>query len=211
MGKQTKQKVASYHHGDLRKALLDQAARILRERGEDALTMRTLGAEVGVSRTAPYHHFGDKFTLLCALAEEGFERFDDALRGNRLIEGEPLAKEHLAHFIRNYVLFAVGNAEYYDLMFGGRLWKCPEMNSGMTERAQASFRNYVNEIRSWQRQAHISKQMDPLRFAQISWSTLHGMSRLLIDGIYMDNSAMQGMCGSTADLFWTELTSPKTT
>ena len=210
MGKQTKSKSDNYHHGALRKALLDQAAKIIRERGEDALTMRTLGAEVGVSRTAPYHHFGDKFTLLCALAEEGFERFDDALRRNRLVEGEPLAKEHLADFIRSYVSFAVSNAEYYDLMFGGRLWKCPGQNSGMTERAQASFRNYVNEIRSWQRQAPVSKQIDPLRFAQISWSTLHGMSRLLIDGIYMDSAAVKGMCGATADLFWTELTAPET-
>ncbi|MGB1907401.1 MAG: TetR/AcrR family transcriptional regulator, partial [Spongiibacter sp.] len=50
----------SYHHGDLRSELLDAAARLLREEGEAGLSMRRLAQELGVSRTAPYHHFADK-------------------------------------------------------------------------------------------------------------------------------------------------------
>ena len=65
----------AYHHGDLRAQLLDVAARLLREEGEEGLSMRRLAQELGVSRTAPYHHFSDKHSLLCGIAEEGFRRF----------------------------------------------------------------------------------------------------------------------------------------
>ena len=71
---------SSYHHGDLKRALLDETARILREEGEDALSLRHLAASVGVSRTAPYHHFRDKQSLLCAVAEEGFARFNASMK-----------------------------------------------------------------------------------------------------------------------------------
>ena len=65
----------AYHHGDLRKALLDDAVKLLREEGEAGLSMRNLAARAGVSRTAAYHHFEGKHALLCAVAEEGFKRF----------------------------------------------------------------------------------------------------------------------------------------
>ncbi len=51
----------------------------------------------------------------------------------------------------------------------------------------------------------IEKRVEPLRYAQVSWSTLHGMSRLLIDGVYVERSAMTAMCGSAANMFWREL------
>lgn len=48
----------AYHHGDLKRALLDETARILREEGEDALSLRRLASKLGVSRTAPYNQIG---------------------------------------------------------------------------------------------------------------------------------------------------------
>ena len=65
----------AYHHGDLRKALLDEAARLLREEGEAGLSMRKLAGHAGVSRTAAYQNFKDKQELLCAIAEEGFRLY----------------------------------------------------------------------------------------------------------------------------------------
>ena len=61
-------------------------------------------------------------------------------------------------------------------------------------------------IRQWQKQGSIANSIDPMRYAQVSWSTLHGMSRLLIDGIYVDNQARNAMCSATAEMFWRELT-----
>ena len=61
-----------YHHGNLRRALLDEALVTIREEGVDGLTLREIGARVGVSRSALYRHFADKRALLTAVATEGF-------------------------------------------------------------------------------------------------------------------------------------------
>lgn len=66
---------SSYHHGDLKCALLDESASILREEGEGALFLWRLGANRGMSRTAPYNHFKNKEALLSAVAEEIFSRY----------------------------------------------------------------------------------------------------------------------------------------
>ncbi|WAP58220.1 helix-turn-helix domain-containing protein [Streptomyces sp. S465] len=61
--------VRPFHHGNLRAVLLDQAELVLRERGIDALSLRELAREAGVSHGAPRSHFIDRNALLDALAE----------------------------------------------------------------------------------------------------------------------------------------------
>src|SRR5215813_10430287 len=70
----------AYHHGDLRRALLDATLRLVEEHGPQGFTLRAAARAAGVSPGAPYHHFADKDALLAAVAEEGFELFGDALR-----------------------------------------------------------------------------------------------------------------------------------
>ncbi len=191
----------SYHHGDLRHVLLDEAAKQLREKGESGLSMRRLAAQVGVSHTAPYHHFKDKQELLCGIAEEGFRRFV----GIFSLDGEDLSAPRLERFIGDYLSFSLENAEYYDLMFGSQLWKSAIVTETLHQEAHAAFRFYLDQVRAWKAQGLIEERVEPLRYAQVSWSTLHGMSRLLIDGVYVDRSAMTAMCSSAANMFWREL------
>ena len=61
-----------YHHGDLRRALLDETIATIRAEGVEGVTLREIGARLGVSRTALYRHFADKRALLGAVATEGF-------------------------------------------------------------------------------------------------------------------------------------------
>src|SRR5919198_104925 len=77
-----------YHHGALREALLEQAERTVRERGADALSLRELAREVGVSHGAPRRHFPDRQALLDAVAEAGFERLGVELRSALAGAGE---------------------------------------------------------------------------------------------------------------------------
>lgn len=212
---QTKPKKKSYHHGDLRQQLLDKAAQLIREEGEEALSMRKLASELGVSRMAPYHHFADKQTLLCAIAEEGFNRFTRVLSGDNSdqdfsVSRQEFTKENLKIFITNYISFAVNHAEYYNLMFGGHLWKSKQLTESLKNEAHSSFRFYLDRIRKLRELELISNAVDPFKFAQISWSTLHGMSRLLIDGIYVDQSATDTLCDSAADSLWQLLLQPAT-
>lgn len=197
---------SSYHHGDLRQVLMDEAALMIKEEGEKALSMRKLAARAGVSRTAPYHHFADKQALLCAIAEEGFRRFNLIGESEDVDADGALSLSVQLSFVRNYVKFAQDNAQYYDLMFGGHLWKSQQLTDSLTREAHASFRRYVEKLRAWRTEGRILNSVDPLRFAQVSWSTLHGMSRLLIDGIYMDDAAIDPMCENAAEMFWRQLT-----
>ena len=76
-----------YHHGDLRRALLDEALRTIQTHGVQHLTLRTVGERLGVSRSALYRHFADKQSLLAAVGREGFRKLRQALadawEGNR--------------------------------------------------------------------------------------------------------------------------------
>src|SRR5215470_2775019 len=65
-------KRAGYHHGDLRRALLEASLALVEESGIGALSLREVARKAGVSHNAPYHHFKDRGSLLAALAEEGF-------------------------------------------------------------------------------------------------------------------------------------------
>src|SRR5579884_1798861 len=68
-----------YHHGDLRRALVDAARQILEKEGPSALSLRAVAREAGVSPAAPYHHFKDKAELLDAVAQEGWEMLHVAM------------------------------------------------------------------------------------------------------------------------------------
>ncbi len=194
---------SSYHHGDLRQALLQEAASLLREEGEDALSMRRLAARAGVSRTAPYHHFRDKQDLLCAIAEEGFRQFDEVLRAS--YRADAGLRQQLRIFVDCYVDFAINRPEYYDLMFGGRLWQTSSVSDTLVQVGHRSFRDHIEQVRRWQALAGVEDGPDPLRVAQVTWSTLHGMSRLLIDGIYVERAAIDSISATAADMFWREL------
>src|SRR5258708_36185809 len=73
----------TYHHGDLRAAILTEAARLVDERGADGISLRELAREAGVSHAAPAHHFTDRRGLFTALAAQGWRMLADALAGGR--------------------------------------------------------------------------------------------------------------------------------
>src|SRR5262245_4032019 len=106
-----------YHHGNLRRALLDQALATIASEGVEGLTLRDIGARLGVSRTALYRHFTDKRALLEAVATEGFKSFREALVGAWQGGGGGLPGFNAMGIA--YVRFAVDNPSHYRVMFGG--------------------------------------------------------------------------------------------
>jgi len=206
MGKTTAEDKKAYHYGDLRRALLDDAAQLLREEGESGLSMRKLAAKTGVSRTAPYHHFKDKQELLCGIAEEGFRRFRTVFNPPDLDDKHAVNEQRIQRLVKGYIDFATSQSEYYDLMFGSQLWKTGGLTEELTREAHGTFLSFLDGVRQWQKQDNIPDDIDALRYAQMTWSTMHGMSRLLIDGIYVDNQAISAMCNAAANMLWRELT-----
>ncbi len=170
-----------YHHGDLRSSLLREARALLAAEGVEGLSLRKLADQVGVSRTAPYHHFKDKHALLCALAAQGFRELDDLL--DFAIEPGK-QRQNLSQLVGDYIDFARRDAERYDLMFGRRLWKQTTPTAELQQIAYATFRRYARQMAALAAGAGDERRV--LRMAQASWATLHGLSHLLIDGIYVD-------------------------
>jgi AcrR family transcriptional regulator len=103
-----------YHHGDLRRALVDAARRILEAEGPTALSLRAVAREAGVSPAAPYHHFKDKAELLDAVASEGWQMLDAAMaKAKAAAEG----REKLTALGIAYVCFARENPALYRVMY----------------------------------------------------------------------------------------------
>nr|WP_028926117.1 TetR/AcrR family transcriptional regulator [Pseudonocardia acaciae] len=95
-----------YHHGDLRRALLDAAVAAIEQDGAGALSLRAVARRAEVSHAAPTHHFGDKAGLLTAVAVQGYELLHAALTAAARSGGFTdvgvayvrFAGEHPAHF-----------------------------------------------------------------------------------------------------------------
>ena len=106
-----------YHHGDLRRALIDAARRLLERDGPSALSLRAVAREAGVSPAAPYHHFKDKGELLDAVAHEGWDMLNQAMikaRADATTLGDRMVALGVA-----YVCFARDNPSLYRVMYDG--------------------------------------------------------------------------------------------
>jgi AcrR family transcriptional regulator len=168
-----------YHHGDLRAGLIQAALRTIQTRGVDALTLRSVGEDLGVSRTALYRHFADKAALLSAVAAEGFrslrvaliEAWDEAGRGQPGFEAMGTA----------YVRFAVAHPSYYRVMFGGFLER-PPRDPSLAREGAAAFQVLVDALVEQQRSGQVRGD-DPLQLARFIWAIVHGIAMLAIDGL----------------------------
>jgi AcrR family transcriptional regulator len=103
-----------YHHGDLRRALVDAARRLLEADGPSALSLRAVAREAGVSPAAPYHHFKDKGELLDAVAHEGWMMLDQAMSDAKAKAADA---DKLTSLGISYVCFARDNPALYRVMY----------------------------------------------------------------------------------------------
>jgi AcrR family transcriptional regulator len=103
-----------YHHGDLSRALVDAARRLLESEGPSALSLRAVAREAGVSPAAPYHHFKDKGELLDAVAHEGWMTLDEAMAQAR---SNAKPEDTLIELGLAYVCFARDNPALYRVMY----------------------------------------------------------------------------------------------
>lgn len=159
--------MSTYHHGDLRDALVASAAEILEEQGLAQLSLREAARRAGVSHNAPYRHFPDREALLAAVAAEGFS-----------LLGKALEKSAGKEMGDAYVRFALEHPQIFRLMFGGLLTheKYPELRAAAGQAYGALldlFRRQMDE-----KQAAFA--------AAAAWSLVHGLSHLILDGHFAE-------------------------
>jgi AcrR family transcriptional regulator len=105
----------AYHHGNLKRVLMDEALKQIGASGVDSVSMRSLAREAGVSHQAPYSHFADRTDLLHALAHEGMALMDESMAAGEEAAG-PDPGKRLAAIGKAYVTFAVEHPDYYAAM-----------------------------------------------------------------------------------------------
>jgi len=173
-------KKKAYHHGDLERALVDTAVAVIREEGIAALTLRGVGARLGVSRTALYRHFDHKEALLARVAAEGFKQFHEALAA-ALARAAKRRTEPLPEMAAAYMRFALSNPSHYQTMFSGVLTGGWERYPDLAHHGQAAFAILFDTIKAEQQQGRIGRG-DPLDLAEITWALSHGLATLGLAG-----------------------------
>jgi AcrR family transcriptional regulator len=155
-----------YHHGDLRRALMEAALAAVAENGPAAVSLRDVARRAGVSHAAPAHHFRDKTGLLTALAARGWALLADALAGTESRE--------LGELGVTYVLFATANPAHFAVMRAPGLVRADDPDLVAAQgRAGAQLRAGA------ERHAGRTDRTTVLA----AWSLVHGLSDLLLEGL----------------------------
>lgn len=166
-----------YHHGDLRRALLEAAAELIKEHGPAGITLREAARRAGVTHAAPYRHFADKEALLAALAEDGFVRLRAAIE-QAIVGVAP--GELLEEIGVSYVRFAREHPSQFRVMFGAEIGDKRRYPS-LTQADQAVFDILCRAIVAAQA-AGVVAPGNPARLGMVQWCMLHGVAALVVDG-----------------------------
>ncbi|MFZ0088758.1 MAG: TetR/AcrR family transcriptional regulator [Solirubrobacteraceae bacterium] len=168
-----------YHHGNLRAALLDQAARTVRERGVDAVSLRELAREVGVSHGAPRRHFPDRQALLDALAESGFVRLGGELQAAADGAGDAF-DARLRATAAAHIRFATHDPALLDLMFAAKHREVD--GNALHEAMEQAFSVMLDLILQGQREG-LLEPGDPERVGLVLFATIQGIAALVTGGM----------------------------
>jgi len=169
---------SGYHHGDLRRTLLEVSVSAIDKHGVDALNLRELAIRAGVSSGAPYHHFANRDALLAAIAEEGFSRLEMAMiRERDAAPGD--ATSRLTALGRAYVSFATAHRGHFRVMFRGDLGSAefPELLKAKPR----AFQLLCDAMEDCQRSG-VAPAGDLQPLVLTAWSAVHGLATLWIDG-----------------------------
>lgn len=167
----------TYHHGNLRQALIGEAGKVLERDGVEAISLRALARTLGVSHAAPGHHFKDRTELLGELAADGYAGLAEAL-ASAMEDSEP--GDWLRRSGAAYVRFGMANPERYRMMFASGLMTadCPQRLTIESTRA------YLLLLRATYQRDIVGDPSD-YRIAGpelAAWSIVHGAVMLWLDG-----------------------------
>jgi AcrR family transcriptional regulator len=170
-----------YHHGNLRQVLLDAGVALIRRVGPKSFTMREVARRAGVSHNAPYRHFRDKDDLVSAIVGQGFERLNAAMIGQAAVGKTGVERLELCG--RAYVNFALRWPGHFTAMFD----LAPRSGEGSLQVDDAAsaggmaFQTLVGFIVQCQNEK-VFPEGDPLPFALMAWSVVHGIAKLAVSG-----------------------------
>jgi AcrR family transcriptional regulator len=170
----------SYHHGDLRRALLEASLELIEENGLEALSLREVARRAGVSPGAPYHHFESREALLAALALDGFTRLEEVMTRARDGAAEGDAIERFSAIGEAYVRFALSHPAHFRLMF--RRSVVPNGVLPSTGSPGKAFQVLLDIVGELIGRDAVRAHIDRSTMVLLAWSIVHGAAELLLDG-----------------------------
>ncbi|GLR86685.1 TetR/AcrR family transcriptional regulator [Bradyrhizobium iriomotense] len=170
----------SYHHGDLRDALIKAALREAEQGGAEAISIKALAKELGVSQPAPYRHFADREALLAAVTAEAFRQFTAVLREAM---AKPSKQSKLSRLAQATLDFGLRRNGIYRLMFASRTFSCADAGSELHVATNETFALVIEALEApavgYLRERHALK----------IWAALHGVVMLAEQGMLTGRSA----------------------
>jgi len=174
----------SYHHGDLRAALIAEGLRLLADRDAEDLSLREVARGVGVSATAVYRHFPDKAALMAALAAQGLDMLSQVQHAAYDAAGGGVAGFNATGAA--YVRFALLHTALFRLIFANPpTGKVVELADSPDNAMRFLMENAAKLA---------PPGMEPRVFALQSWSVAHGLAMLIIDGqLHVDDKTIDAV------------------
>jgi AcrR family transcriptional regulator len=165
---------ATYHHGDLPRALLNAARAEVEKGGPNAVSLTALAKKLGVTQSAPYRHFVDRDAILSAVAVEGFREFIAILKASTSGDDQPSKVSRCA---RAYVTFGMERHGMYCLLFASSLTPKSQDGSELFNISQESFQVLADAF---------DPELSPsarARKALRVWVAMHGIVMLAKQGL----------------------------
>lgn len=170
----------SYHHGDLRDALIKAALREAEQGGAEAISIKALAKKLGVSQPAPYRHFADRDDLLAAVTAEAFRQLTAILREAM---ARPSQQSKLSRLAQATLEFGLRRNGIYRLMFASRTVSRAAKGSELHEATREIFALVIEALEApsvgFLRERHALK----------IWAALHGVVMLAEQGLLTGEAA----------------------
>ncbi|MGY4508322.1 TetR/AcrR family transcriptional regulator [Bradyrhizobium sp. USDA 3650] len=170
----------TYHHGDLRDALIKAALREAEQGGTEAISIKALAKHLGVSQPAPYRHFADREALLAAVTAEAFRQLSGILRAAM---ARPSKRSKLSLLAQATLDFGLRRNGVYRLMFASRTVSCAAKGSELHEATRETFALVIEALEA--------PAVDYLRERQALkiWAAVHGVVMLAEQGLFTGEAA----------------------
>jgi AcrR family transcriptional regulator len=165
----------SYHHGNLREALIQAARELIAEKGPAGFTFADAARSAGVSAAAPYRHFRDREALLADVAREGFQRFEAMLQAG-WAGGKPDPLTAFHNIGRAYLAFARAEPAYYAAMFESGL--APDASAELRSAGDRAFAVLRNAADALVALLPAGTRPPALMMSLHVWSMTHGIASL---------------------------------
>ena len=162
----------TYHHGNLREALIEEGSKLLAEKGVDGFSLREVARRAGVAVAAPSHHFGNAKGLFTAIAAQGLGKLAKQMESAALSSSDPT--DRVVAMCQTYRTFSASDPGYASIMF--RVDFLDENDARFQEQASRAFDLFAETLRQ-----AASPNVDPDKIsyaARMLWATMHGLVEL---------------------------------